>query len=481
MSDERRPAGDGARKAGGGSGSAGSAAGSGPGGSATERLLREALAARADRVTARDLRPVGPPAGPRLRRRPAHLIGLPLMGLAAATALAVLTVPTDTLANRGDTPAATGSGSPEPGADQDRPPPTGLPTPSGGTARPGGAGTGPAGGPGTYPDPQDSPGGGGPARTPAGTAPGEPFAPRPSADGTARPDRGIALSFAGPAGREAVVGAGPTAFSVTWHNTTRHTYETVAPVVAVRALADPVGTGRTVRGRLQREDGDGGWTDVPLTEGSGAYLASGDAAAFALAPGASRTVGYRLYPSIDSGEGTLLIEALALLPAVPQRAEAGAAMTAVLLTSAPAAARTAPEFTTDPAPAAVGPDRRPASFTMTVRNPGAAPLASVVPTVVLSGAEAGGAVTVEAGYGADGVRTLPVTRDAGGQLVVDTSLLERLVRPYGSTAFSFWITLPGGSAPAPGDPAVVVGAEGDGRAAAPAVIHPRFLYGGGTP
>ncbi|WP_344335699.1 hypothetical protein, partial [Kitasatospora putterlickiae] len=106
MSDERRPAADGEH--GGGR--------PGPDGeSPVERLLREALAARVAGVTSQSLRPAAPPRGPRSRRRPVHLVGLPLLGLVAAAVVGVLTVPTDTLADKNDdAPAATTSGSPSP-------------------------------------------------------------------------------------------------------------------------------------------------------------------------------------------------------------------------------------------------------------------------------------------------------------------------------------------------------------------------------
>ncbi|MFE2178501.1 hypothetical protein, partial [Kitasatospora sp. NPDC059462] len=110
MNDERRPAADGEH--GGGPGPSGE--------SPVERLLREAMAARVARITTQDLRPADPPSGPRTRRRPAYLVGLPLMGLAAATVIGLLSVPGDTLADKGDdTPAATMSSSadPSPGPD----------------------------------------------------------------------------------------------------------------------------------------------------------------------------------------------------------------------------------------------------------------------------------------------------------------------------------------------------------------------------
>ncbi|MFE6871613.1 hypothetical protein ACFVFS_34315 [Kitasatospora sp. NPDC057692] len=480
MSDEWRPGADGER----------SGRRPGPvGESPVECLLREAMAARAARITGQDLRPADPPAGPRARRRPAYLVGLPLLGLAAATVIGLLTVPTDVLADRNDgAPAATTSRSPDPTGGPDPLSPSARPTdalgrpvgaPDTGSSRgsataPGAASvTGPGeGGPGdgaTRPD-------GRATAPPGGAAAGAPTAPGSSAaDGrtVVRPSQDIEPSFEGLAGAEAIVGGKEVAFSVTWRNTTGRPYETVAPVVAVSSLADRTGPGTSVQGRLQREEADGTWTTVPLTEASGSYLASGDEAAFPLAPGAARTVRYRLLPAIDSAEGVLLIEGLALLPSLPQRTVAGSTTAALRLSRAPADAQKAPEFTIEPSPTE-------GTFTMTVRNPGAAPLASVIPTMVLSGSEASAGITVRARYGSgdEGLRTLPVAPNGSGRLVVDTTLLERLLRPFDSTSFTFSLSVPYDWRPDSGSFAVVVGVEGDGRDAAPLVIHPGYHVGG---
>ncbi|MEV6979193.1 hypothetical protein [Kitasatospora sp. NPDC093806] len=508
MSEDRRPTADGERDrtgstdsgsgpGSGNGGGTGTGTGSGSGGeSAMERLLREALAARAARITAQDLRPADPPKGPRSRRRPAYLVGLPLMGLAAATVIGVLTVPTDTLAHKDDgPPAATMSDGPGPTRGPDPVLPTGFPVPPPDeTARPAGGPTeSPSGGPSASAEPVGPLSGTTSGRTgtgqagattpaPGGAPAGTPFVPPaeapsgPATPGSGRPVNGIALSFDGLAGTQAIVGAGPVGFSVTWRNTTQQPYDAVAPVVAVRTLTDPVRGGRSVRGRLQREDEGGVWTDIPLTEGSGAYRTAADAAAFPLAAGAARTVRFRLDPAIDSGEGTLLIEALALLSATPERTQDASVLAPLLLTSAPADSRKAPELRISSGPSTGWIDYwRPSTFTMTVRNPGAAPLASVVPTVVLTGADAV-KVRVRTRYGTDpgSLRTLPVSSDGKGQLVVDTSLLERLLKPGATTAFDFSFDVTDEWQPASADFGVIVGARGDGRDAVPVVIQPKF-------
>ncbi|MFD7413832.1 hypothetical protein [Kitasatospora purpeofusca] len=501
--DPQRPDGDGPRGNRGAAGGAGTGVTAPVGGeSPMERRLREALAARAARITAQDLRPADPPKGPRNRRRPAYLVGLPLMGLAAAMIVGVLTVPSDTLADKGDdAPAATMSDDPVPTRGADGASPTGFPAPPaddpaqpvGGAAQgtsgdPSAAAPGTAAGAGTgtapilphqegeAPAPPGT-GAGAPSPPPGGAAAGgqsvRPSSAAPAPSGTVRRGDGVALSFEGLTGTEAIVGAGPTTFSVTWRNTTQRLFDAVAPVVSVRTLTGAVRSGRSVRGRLQREEEGGGWTDVPLTVGSGAYLASGDAAAFPLGPGASRTLRYRLDPSIDSAEGTLLIEALAVLSTTPERFEEGSALAPLLLTSAPAASRMAPELRLNFTPSDGVAGGRPSAFAITIANPGAAPLASVVPTLVLTGADAARAV-VETRYGAGvGVRRLPVAPDGNGQLVVDTSLLERLIRPHESKYLEFQVSVPEDWKPN-ADFAVVVGARGDGRDAPPVVIQPRF-------
>ncbi|MGW4894971.1 hypothetical protein ACWEQL_22280 [Kitasatospora sp. NPDC004240] len=96
----------------------------GPDETPTERLLREALNARATLVTVHDLRPAAPPGGRgRMRRlKPVYLATAPLLALAAALAIGVLGFRADMVADRqrNPDPAATLSASPTP---------TPLPTP----------------------------------------------------------------------------------------------------------------------------------------------------------------------------------------------------------------------------------------------------------------------------------------------------------------------------------------------------------------
>ncbi|WP_431679529.1 hypothetical protein [Kitasatospora sp. KL5] len=80
-----------------------------------ERLLREALDARASLVTAQSLRQDTPPSRRLRRLRPVLTVTVPLLGLAAAVAIGVVRTDGDQVARRDDTPpAATLTAGPSP-------------------------------------------------------------------------------------------------------------------------------------------------------------------------------------------------------------------------------------------------------------------------------------------------------------------------------------------------------------------------------
>ncbi|MFE9422603.1 hypothetical protein ACFYNO_06535 [Kitasatospora sp. NPDC006697] len=136
---------------------------------------------------------------------------------------------------------------------------------------------------------------------------------------TAAGDGEVAVSIHGLAGAKLPVGAdGPTSFTVTWTNTTGHPLDGVAPVVAAQHYEGARCTQTsTAQGGLQRRDGSN-WTELPLSQGMGMdYASSGDQVAFALAPGASRTISYQVALGADNGPGTLDIEADAYFPSAP--------------------------------------------------------------------------------------------------------------------------------------------------------------------
>ncbi|MFE4514574.1 hypothetical protein ACFRMQ_10350 [Kitasatospora sp. NPDC056783] len=99
--------------------------GDGPAETPTERLLREALTARASMVTANSLRPAAPPKSRIRRLRPVYAVTVPL-GLAAAMAIGVLGFHGEPVAkDQVPPPAATMTTSPSP-----TPEPTGEPSPT---------------------------------------------------------------------------------------------------------------------------------------------------------------------------------------------------------------------------------------------------------------------------------------------------------------------------------------------------------------
>ncbi|MET8542388.1 hypothetical protein ABZW03_17305 [Kitasatospora sp. NPDC004799] len=106
--------------------------GDGPAETPTERLLREAMTARASLVTATGLRPPAPPKNRIRRLRPVYAVTVPL-GLAAAMALGVLTFHGEPVAQHEvPPPAATLTAAPSP-----TPEPTGEPSPTAAPTDPG--------------------------------------------------------------------------------------------------------------------------------------------------------------------------------------------------------------------------------------------------------------------------------------------------------------------------------------------------------
>ncbi|MFJ9693168.1 hypothetical protein [Kitasatospora sp. NPDC101183] len=91
--------------------------GDGPAETPTERLLREAMNARTSLITAHDLRPASPPRNRVRRLRPVYMVTVPLLGLAAAAAIGVVTLKGSPVADHiTPPPAATASTTPSPTA-----------------------------------------------------------------------------------------------------------------------------------------------------------------------------------------------------------------------------------------------------------------------------------------------------------------------------------------------------------------------------
>ncbi|MBD0690484.1 hypothetical protein [Streptomyces sp. CBMA123] len=92
--------------------------GDGPAETPTERLLREAMNARTSLITAHDLRPADPPKGRLRRLRPLYLTTVPILALAAAAAIGVVTLHGNPVADHTTPPppAASITASPSPTA-----------------------------------------------------------------------------------------------------------------------------------------------------------------------------------------------------------------------------------------------------------------------------------------------------------------------------------------------------------------------------
>ncbi|MFG3225190.1 hypothetical protein ACGF07_10455 [Kitasatospora sp. NPDC048194] len=108
--------------------------GDGPAETPTERLLREAMNARASMVTAHGLRPAAPPKSRVRRLRPLYLTTAPILALAASLAIGVLAFHGDPVAKQDvpPPPAADLTASPSPTATPSTTPsPTATPTGTG--------------------------------------------------------------------------------------------------------------------------------------------------------------------------------------------------------------------------------------------------------------------------------------------------------------------------------------------------------------
>ncbi|MFD8704454.1 hypothetical protein ACFV1W_17850 [Kitasatospora sp. NPDC059648] len=97
----------------------------GSAGSPMERLLREAMNARTSLITAHDLRPAAPPRTRVRRLRPVYAVTVPLLGLAAAAAIGVVTLHGSPVAKQDVPPPPAAGLTASPG-------PTPTPTPSAG-------------------------------------------------------------------------------------------------------------------------------------------------------------------------------------------------------------------------------------------------------------------------------------------------------------------------------------------------------------
>ncbi|MFC8448449.1 hypothetical protein [Kitasatospora sp. NPDC057223] len=435
--------------------------------SPTERLLREALTARAGQISAHDLRSAEPPSGQVRRLRPLYIAAVPLFGLAAVTAFALLGFHGDPVAKRDEgPPAASMSADPSPSAAV-----TSSPSPSESASATIGAMA------------QDT----APAADPLATA-SSPSVPTTAGTASAtaapgHPANGIGLRFSGLSGVQVAAGAGSVAFSVTWTNTTQQRYDSVAPVVAARAFGAAGASGTAVRGTLQRSDA-GGWTTVQLSQlTGGAYQQSGDAAAFALEPGASRTIQYRLDLAADSGTGDLPVEAFGYLPAAEGRAVAGSALATVTVLKPATAERQRPVLRLVSGPSELTVGRTPTQFQLAVSNPGGVKMTALQPTITMNDSFSPGSTehhlkpeeVVAEALVAGAWRKLPTSFDATRMIVVDTSLLDRSLAPGAEALFDIRIGIVEGWTAGNGLD-LVLGAVGDGAVGDTISTRPSKFY-----
>ncbi|WP_035847415.1 hypothetical protein [Kitasatospora azatica] len=286
------------------------------------------------------------------------------------------------------------------------------------------------------------------------------------------PGKEVAIRIDGLAeGEKLAAGGAPTTFSVTFSNVSDHALAGLAPSVSTAPFAGArcqLIQGQA-QGTLQRKDGDS-WTDVVLSEGTGMdYTQAGKDVAFALAPGAGRTIQYRLALSADNGPAPLTLDARAFA------ADRNFALYGLLdrhLTVVDPHRPTASMPTMTPIPTSVtvgGPavqiEDSPGNFT-------AAPFTSLAP--LLTFAPSAGRLrpqdlTVEAQV-AGGWRKLAVQQDCAGELTVDTSSLAQPLEngQYGRvTNYLFRFSAAPSLDPAVTSLTVSTGALADGHYAGP--------------
>ncbi|MFJ9519413.1 hypothetical protein ACIRPK_14230 [Kitasatospora sp. NPDC101801] len=121
-------------------------------------------------------------------------------------------------------------------------------------------------------------------------------------------------------GQETAVREGETevvTFPVTWYNASATAYASVEPVVAADSLGGdtPANPADAPEGTLERKDGNS-WTKLPSLRAGGGmdHAVTGRAAAFALAPGQSRTVTYRMKLTTQDKMASLSFTGAAYLP-----------------------------------------------------------------------------------------------------------------------------------------------------------------------
>ncbi|MFI2607869.1 hypothetical protein [Kitasatospora sp. NPDC018619] len=135
---------------------------------------------------------------------------------------------------------------------------------------------------------------------------------------TAQTGKDIAITVDGGigAGQKVSNGGTPVTFTVTYRNTGSKAFDKVVPLVYTKEYpgTPPSEVLLVNRGKLERQDG-GGWTEIPLAVGGGMdYAMVRENAWFALAPGESRKVTYRMTLDPVDGPGTMPVAVQATTP-----------------------------------------------------------------------------------------------------------------------------------------------------------------------
>ncbi|AUG78416.1 hypothetical protein CFP65_3627 [Kitasatospora sp. MMS16-BH015] len=262
------------------------------------------------------------------------------------------------------------------------------------------------------------------------SAPAQPIAPRSG---------NLDIAFSGiSAPQQVEAGGAAVSFAVTWTNGTDHAYPGISPVVSALPYdgAPCNYVLSMVTGTLQRRDGDR-WTTLPaLSQGGGMdYATTGASVAFALAPGASRTIEYRMHVNAGNRTGDLVLEADAYASDHPdafKRLAAQQTHIAVTDHHSPTV-----RVLGDPTELVIG--RTPGQFRFQVTAPTDSDANLVLPTmsVAVPGKADGKPfgrdnLTVEALVGGTW-RPLPIKEDCYGQTSPDLSVLGSVL-PAGGTA-----------------------------------------------
>ncbi len=335
-----------------------------------------------------------------------------------------------------------------------------APAPSGAT---GPSGPGSGSGPVTAPT-------GGPAATP-GTVPTWPEEmPRAVAERVDVAIRSLSGSW------EVRSGGSYFDFEVTWTNATERRYDEIVPVVRVFPFDYPAAVARlgaTAKGMLDRKDLDE-WREVKLDQkgvDNGPQLGT-----FALDPGESRTVRYRLTVTADSMTGRLPIQAEGYVGRGPKAVPVGSAQARMNVTTG----RPVRFTTTRPTDMTAG--RIPSELRVELANLDASGNHTVAPTVAVTDplgrntthGLVPGDLTAEVLVDGEW-RRLEGTLDADGLVRLDTAGLTRVLAPGETAVYPFRFNVPKGWNAGTGLE-FTVGGTADGGALPTQKARPRITW-----